>query len=168
MIIFFQFSRGSKDPRKMTSSSFKYHIKHVHPEVELAPAAESSGGSTDPQVSTAVIRKRGGSSYAYLYSLCSKQRRTELFQTTIEGWIEAKTMLKDDSPKAQRFHKYIFEWLVMDLQPWHAVSKVGFIRMQQVQVGNFKVNSAKHYREMLDPAYERVKSGMHDSLVLFN
>ena len=108
---------------------------------------------------TAATRKRDGS-YAQLYSLCPKKKRTELFQFYIPDWIESKTKMKRDSDKSKLYDKSIFEWLVMDNKAWHTVNTPGFIRLQQVQCPTFELGSAKYYSDMLEPCYNRVKSGM--------
>ena len=137
----------------------KYHMDHKHSDIEwkakeksAEPSDAGPPGKTNATQYNA-IRKRG--SYALIYSMCPKRRRPELFQSTIPNWVEAKTMLKFTSEKAQRYHQHIFEMLVMDLLPFHTVSKPGFLRLQAVQVPNFDVASDTFYRNMLGPSYDR-------------
>ena len=137
----------------------KYHMDHIHSEI-VWNAKEKSNEQRDepnePPMSAKTheaICKRG--KYAQLYSLCSLERRPELFQSTIPNWVAAKTTMKFGSERAQRIHKSIFEMLVMDLLPFHTVNKPGFLRLQAVNTPNFDVASDKYYRDMLDPIYNR-------------
>ena len=137
----------------------KYHMDHRHREVEWkdkGPSGQPSSSKNPDNISATkynAICKRGP--YAMIYSLCSKGKRSEMFVRTIPGWIQSKTMMKFNSDGAQRLHKSIFEMLVMDLMPFHTVSKPGFLRHQALSVPNFEVASDKYYRDMLDPTYDR-------------
>ena len=46
----------------------------------------------------------------------------------------------------QRYHKSIFECMILDLVPFSEVNKPGFLRHHQLLVPNFKVASEKYYR----------------------
>ena len=94
---------------------------------------------------------------AKLYELCPKKRRTELFQSTIPGWVEAKTELDFHGPKAQKFHKAIFEHMVIDLVPFYEAAKPGFLRLCAQMHPNFRVASPTYYRSQLEPTYDNVR-----------
>ena len=98
------------------------------------------------------------------YSLCPKKKRGELFQATIPGWVEATTELDFHGPKAQRFHRSIFEMMVTDLLPFYEAAKPGFLRMIAVMHPNFAVASPTYYRSMLEPSYEAVRGVLVDRL----
>ena len=99
-----------------------------------------------------------------LFVLCPQKRRKELFQSSIPDWIEAKTMMDFNSDKAQSYHKSIFEWMMLDLLPFHAVKKPGFLRHHALTVPNFTVASHKYYRDMLEPSYERIYMTLQEKL----
>ena len=158
----FQISRGSKNARTMTNSGLVAHFKAKHEKdirSQESPAAESQE-ATVPIYDVNASRKRKNT----ILDMCAKKNRSEMFQMTIPGWVEAKTTLSFASEKAQRFHKSIFEMIVMDLLPFYAVAKPGFLRHQQITVPNFIVASPKYYRSLLDPAYENIKSKMKAKL----
>ena len=163
----FQISRGSSNPREMTTTTLREHLKTVHPEVDIdgkdqTPAA-AGGNETDADAESRGTSKRSGT-MAKLYELCPKKNRGELFQSTIPGWVEAKTELDFHGPKAQRFHKSIFEMLVIDLDPFYAVHKPGFLRHHQIMYPTFTVASPTYYRSMLEPSYDAVKEVLMDKL----
>ena len=161
----FQISRGSSNPREMTTSTLREHLKIVHPEVDIN-GNDQTPGAAGGNVTDAESRgssKRSGT-MAKLYELCPKKNRGELFQSTIPGWVESKTELDFHGAKAQRFHKSIFEMLVLDLAPFYEVHKPGFLRHHQIMYPNFTVASPTYYRSMLEPSYDAVKAVLMDKL----
>ena len=132
----------------------KTHLQRKHSEDLKAFSGEQPNEEAPPATES---RKRGGASYAKLYTLCPQKRRRELFQSTIPDWVEAKTMLHSGSDRAQRLHKAVFEHMIMDNAPFYEATKPGFLRMYAVAVPNFKVASDKYYRSMLEPAYEGIR-----------
>ena len=86
------------------------------------------------------------SSIISIWKLRSKEQRKEMFQTTIPGWVDSKTMLPFNDARAQRIHKSIFETMVLDLVPFSEVNKPGFLRHHAYLAPNFEVASEKYYR----------------------
>ena len=84
-----------------------------HPEIILG----ASGDSTDAE-STPTTRKRPQT----IFNIRNVKQKMDLFQQTIPGYIESKTMLKDDSERARTFHRSIFEKMVLDLTPFNEVN----------------------------------------------
>ena len=74
------------------------------------------------------------------------------------GWVKSRTQLDPKGPKAQRFHKLIFERMVIDLDPFYSVCKPGYLREMAELCPNFTVGSDKFYRSMLDPTFEKVEN----------
>ena len=132
------------------------HLKRKHSE-DLKAYSENHPDEGAPPVPAAESRKRGGASYTELYSLCPQKRRKELFQSTINDWVEAKTMLHFGSDRAQSLHKVIFEHMIMDNIPFYEANKPGFLRMFNVAVPNFNVACDTTYRSMLEPAYKGIR-----------
>ena len=134
-MLLFQISRGSADSRKQTSTNMKNHLdrKHSKELKDIAtrqsstqePTATPSSQATNDSASTSDTRKRGSANYTELLDLCPQKRRNELFQSTIDDWVEAKTMLPFDHPRALRLNKFIFEMLMMDNLPFYEVMKPG-------------------------------------------
>ena len=134
-----------------------------HPTIKVTEKCATANDSSTATTSGSESRKRGGT-YAQLYNLGAKKNRTELFQSSIPNWIEAKSIMDFNSEKAQRYHKTIFEWMMLDLMPFHAVKKPGFLRAFQVIAPNFNVASNTHYRNMLEPTYDRIFETLYDKL----
>ena len=130
----------------------RYHLQHKH-QIDLKAKERASDNTPSP--STSSTTKRGNTPYARLYELCPKKRRQGLFQDTIPNWMEAKSMLPFNSDKAQIIHKSIFEWMILDDIPFHAVSKPGFLRFVAVTKPNFEVASRKYYTDQLNPTFDR-------------
>ena len=133
----------------MTTTSLRWHLDHQHPEVELevrAPNHDTS--STSCEASGSGATKRGWTPTVPLWKLRSKMQRTEMFSCTIPGWVESTTTLDFNSPRAQRIHKSIFETMILDLVPFREVDKPGFLRHHYLLCPNFRVASAKYYREV--------------------
>ena len=157
---FFQISRGHADPRKQNTTNVKNHLdrKHSKELKEMAAQEPSAVPSNEPTINAGrEARKRGSANYTELFALCPQKRRRELFQSTINDWVEAKTMLHSGSARAQRLHKGIFEMLIMDNQPFYEVMKPGFLRAWNIAVPNFRVASDKYYRSMLEPTYDSIR-----------
>ena len=147
-------SKGSAVISEQTNASLKMHMKGKHSEIAVAETMQSPAGTPS--------RKRGPSTS--IFNMCTKKCRTELFQSTIPGHVEAMTKLKFTSEKAQRLTKSIFEMLVVDLLPWHTVGKPGFLRHQVIATPNYIVPGEKYFRGMLEPTFERVKCALQEKL----
>ena len=78
------------------------------------------------------------------------------------GWVQSRAMLDINSDKAQMYHKSIFEMMILDLIPFSSVNKPGFLRHHYRLVPNFNLASDKYYRDMLDPAYQKIRSALQD------
>ena len=112
----------------------KWHMDAKHPEIDLDPEIPKAKPPT----------KRSAS--APIWKFRSKKDRAEMFENSIPGWVKSKTMLPFESLKAQKFHRSIFEAMVLDLVPFSEVDKPGFLRHHQIVCPNFDVASAKYYR----------------------
>ena len=99
-----------------------------------------------------------------LFDINSKKQRIELLQSTIPGWVETSSKIDTNSEKGQKFHKSIFEMIILDLQPWSVVNDPGFLRHHALIAPNYEIASEKYYRSMLNPAYEKVKDAMQNLL----
>ena len=132
-------------------------MKGKHTQIPVSETKQSPAG-----LFATPAHKRGPPTS--IFNMCAKKCRTELFQSTIPGHVEAMTKLKFTSEKAQRLTKSIFEMLVVDLLPWHTVGKPGFLRHQVMSTPNYEVPSEKYFRDMLEPCFERVKSALEDKL----
>ena len=141
-------THGSKDPRQMTTSSIRWHLNKQHPEVNLDSGANNNEASTR-STNESSSKKRGWTPTVPLWKLRSKKQRTDMFSCTIPGWVESKTTLDINHPRAQRIHKWIFETMILDLVPFREVDKPGFLRHHALLCPNFEVASAKYYRQVL-------------------
>ena len=153
-------SRGSEDPRKQGLSGLTSHLKNRHPEIKLTPEnSKSSEGNEEGELNS---NKR---KTVPIFNIRSKKQRTDMLQSTIPNWVEATSKIDSNSEKGQKFHKSIFEMLVLDLQPWSAVNDAGFLRHHAVIAPNYEIASEKYYRSQLDPAYEKIKVALKEKLV---
>ena len=151
----------------MTNSALRNHFKAKHEkEIKSKETQASESQSQDAPLQIFDINADGSRKRknVTILDLCAKKNRSELFQSSIPGWIESKTTLKFGSEKAKRMHKSVFEYLVLDLKSFHSVALPGFLRHQQIMMPNFQVASPKYYRSMLDPAYESIKTQMKAKL----
>ena len=186
-------SRGSSIPKNMTTNRLKKHLEKEHPKenaiVEKKQKAknnnvssmfhgsnESSSMSEGNNPGFSMNNGSGGSSS--LTNLRTKADRKEHFQQTIPEWKESQTKLAFNSQKAQKFHKSIFELIILDDQPFEIVNNRGFLRHHQRLVPNFEVcyhinlsfkfhimedlfvfqiASDKYYRSLLEPIFNKVK-----------
>ena len=139
----------------------KHHMNITHADIKITDDLGNTSSTSTKSGSES--RKRGGT-FAQLFTLGAKKNRAELFQSTIPNWIETKTMLNFNSEKAQRYHKLIFEQMMLDLMPFYEVKKPGFLRTFAVIAPNFEVASNKYYRDMLEPSYERIFETLYDKM----
>jgi hypothetical protein len=158
-------SRGSADPKNQSISCLLSHLKTRHPLItEKSPAStlqkttENSEKVVDPNPRE--NRKRT----IPIFNIRSKKQRTEMLQSTIPEWVETSSKIDSNSEKGQKFHKSIFEMIILDLQPWCVVNDPGFLRHSARFTPNFEIASEKYYRSMLDPAYQKIKSALKDRL----
>ena len=146
MSFFQQISRGSANAKYQTTTNLINHLRKQHPGTKL----EENSSST-PTESTSGVGQLGHKrkSTFNVFKIRNKEQRTELYQNTIPDWVEAKTMMKMKSDRAQKLHKTLFERLVLDLVPFSEVNNPGFLRYQAVIAPNFEVGSDKYYRYAL-------------------
>ena len=134
------------------------HMKTQHKEINLAAKA---GSSDKPSTSNDAPTHNRPSPYANIFKLRTHTDREAMLQTTIPDWVQSNNPLPFHSPKAQRIHKGIFEQMVVDLVPFHEVNKPGFLRQYYRLVPNFKVATAKYYRSLLEPTYDKIRDATH-------
>ena len=150
------------------TSSLREHFKNIHAEALKADSSDAGGNRSGDNPSNAsnsdAGHKRAAGTMAKLYELCPKKRRNELFQSTIPGWVETRNELSFHGVKAQKFHKAIFEMLVIDLLPFYEVAKPGFLRLAHQMHPNFTVASPTYYRSQLEPTYDAVKAVLSEKL----
>ena len=135
----------------MTISGMKDHLSKIHQDVPLDVSSNNQEQSEDQQEAsetTSSSSKRSGT-MAQLHVLCSRKNRKELFKTTIPEWVESTTQMDHHSPRAQKFHRAIFERMVLDLVPFYEAAKPGYLREKAVMNPNFTVASPTYYRSML-------------------
>ena len=123
----------------MSITGMKNHMAKVHKRVKVQenkkPDDSSFGGEG--------THKRGPSSS--IFNMCAKKRRTELFNSTINDWVDSRSKLKFESEKHKRLTKSLFEMLVIDLLPWHTVHKPGMTDNARLS-GDFDlVNTILHW-----------------------
>ena len=145
-------SRGSTNPKLMTTNRLKKHLEKNHPTenkiVEKKQKAKnnnvssmshgSNEGSSMSQGNNPGSSMNNGSGGSFL-SVRTKNDRKNYFQQTITDWKESQTKLAFDSQKAQMFHKSIFELIILDDQPFTIVNNQGFLRHHQRLAPNFEV-----------------------------
>ena len=73
------------------------------------------------------------------------------------GWVDNISKVDSNSEEGLKFHRSIFEMIILDLQPWSIVNNRGFLRHHAVYTPHFDIGSEKYYRSMLNPAYEKIK-----------
>ena len=160
-----QVSRGSDDPKKQTTVGLQRHLKNFHiiqynaindkPKKSIKSNFDSvPGPSTSDQNQPKIVSTK----------LKNVQERNHASQSTIPNWVESTNKLAFNSDKAQKIHKSIFEFMMIDLRPFSIVNDVGFLRMYQIVAPQFTVASEKYYRSLLVPTYEKVKNKLLDQL----
>jgi hypothetical protein len=156
-------SRGSNNPKYQSLSGLSSHLKTSHPQIKeknqtkITSFTETENCQSE---SEPVSRKRT----MPLFDIKSKKQRTEMLQCTIPGWVDTNSKIDTNSEKGQRFHKSIFEMILLDIQPWSVVNDPGFLRHQALIAPNYEIASEKYYRNMLNPTYEKVKAAMKNLL----
>ncbi|XP_012558654.2 zinc finger BED domain-containing protein 4-like [Hydra vulgaris] len=88
-----------------------------------------------------------------------------MLQSTIPNWVQASSKIDSNSENSQKFHKSIFEMMILDLQPWSIVNDAGFLRHHALIAPNYEIASEKYYRSLLDPTYEKIKVALKEKLV---
>ena len=109
-----------------------------HPEV--SQKSDGSGPSQAAEnTANAEVFKRSSDEIC-IWSCRTKKQRTALYQSTIPEWTEPKTMMAHNHAKAQKYHRSIFEMMVLDLAPFNVVNKPGFLRNYALLAPNFEVS----------------------------
>ena len=91
-----------------------------------------------------------------------------MYHASIPEWIEPKTMMDNNSPRAQKLDRSLFERMVLDLAPFNEVNKPGLLRNYAILAPTYQVKSDKFYRSMLEPTYTKIKSVLQQKLELDN
>ena len=111
------------------------HIARKHPrdleKIDCSVRTNASKRKADEEESNGLIS---------IYKRKSKIQRTEMLVKSIPGYIESKTPLSFYSEKAQELHKYLFEMLVIDSEPWSMVNNPGFLRYSKKMCPNFVID----------------------------
>ena len=133
-------SRGSDIPSKRTTKLLDGHLEKNHP-TEFS-AVKASKSSMESGNNESVESPKNGS-YGYgdtkISNLKTKAERSGAMSATVKGWIESRTKIGFNSDKGLAFHKSIFEWMIMDLQPFSMVNDLGFQRHHQQFNQNYQV-----------------------------
>ncbi|XP_047135522.1 zinc finger BED domain-containing protein 4-like [Hydra vulgaris] len=153
-------SRGSDDPKKHGLSGLTSHLKNHHPDIKLTPEkAENPKANEEADLNS---NKRKA---VTIFKMRSKKQRSDMLQSTIPNWVQASSKIDSNSEKGQKFHKSIFEMMILDLQPWSIVNDAGFLRHHALIAPNYEIASEKYYRSLLDPTYEKIKVALKEKLV---
>ena len=72
-------------------------------------------------------------------------------------WVDNISKVDSNSEEGLKFHRSIFEMIILDLQPWSIVNNPGFLRHHAVFKPHFDIRSEKYHRSMLNPAYKKIK-----------
>ena len=83
-----------------------------------------------------------------------------MLQFTMPSWVDNISKVDSNSEEGLKFHRSIFEMIILDLQPWSIVNNPGFLRHHAVFTPHFDIGSEKYYQSMLNPAYEKIKLAM--------
>jgi len=156
-------SRGSDNPKYQSLSGLSSHLKTNHPQItETNQAKMTNFTATDncQSESEPVSKKRK----MQIFDIKSKKQRADMLQCTIPGWVDTNTKIDTNSEKGQKFHKSIFEMILLDIQPWSVVNDPGFLRHHALIAPNYEIGNEKYYRSMLNPTYEKVKDAMKNLL----
>ena len=108
-------SLGSVDPRKRTLVNLKDHIKAKHP-VEWQVLNKELQSRSDKRLNDESID---------VHQIKSKRQRTSLFQSTIPNFVETSRAWDIRSEKALKVRRSIFEFMMLDLQPYSIVNDPG-------------------------------------------
>ena len=159
-------TRGSEIPSKQTTKALWDHLKK-HPKEEKIVSDVKAKNASVPTAS--IDGANAGSSIDNgrideVKALKTKKERHDAFQKTIPDWTESKTKLPFNSPKAQAFHKSVFEFMILDNQPFSIVNNRGFLRHHQMIAPNFELASDKYYRSLLEPTFNKVKEALMKTL----
>ena len=114
-------SRGSEDPKKQGLYGLTSHLKNHHPDIKLTPES-----SENPKANEEAELNSNKKKAVPIFDIRSKKQRTDMLKFTIPNWVQASSKIDSNSEKGQKFHKSIFEMMVLDLRPWSVSMMLGF------------------------------------------
>ena len=126
----------------MTTTNLLRHMKTIHSRIRIAKHTPDTSGETSG-IGQLSYKKPPAFN---LFKIRNKTQRKELFMRTIPKWKEPSSVLKLSSGTAQKYHKILFEKMILDLDPFHEVNKPGFLRYNAVIAPTFEIASEKYYR----------------------
>ena len=151
------YSLGSDKPKNQTTTNLKAHLrsKHSNQFAIFTKTLEEAKIRNEKRI-------RENDCDTIPTSVANKKQKIDLFQQTISGYVESVKLWDINSPKAQEFHRDVFEYLVEDMNPWSTVQDRGFLRMYKKRFPNFELATPKYYASLLEPAYTNIKRKLKD------
>ena len=95
-----------------------------------------------------------------LFNCRTKQERKQMLQTTIGESFDRGKMYELNSDQAQKYHRKVFEMMILDLRPFNCVNNPGFIRLCFEFDRRFDLASETYYRNLLSPTFEKIKKAL--------
>ena len=140
-------SRGLHNPKLQSLRRLSSHLRSWHPQLTLknlltekailTTTDNPENIPTSDQLEPLTIKKRT----IPLFDIRSKWQRTEMLQFTMPGWFDNISKVDSNSEEGLKFHRSIFEMIILDLQPWSIVNNPGFLRHHAVFTPHFDIRS---------------------------
>ena len=150
-------SRGSKNSKSRATSPLNKHLENHHKDKFLELQRENE----------AIEEKKANvenNDDVKLVNLRTKNDRKRMIQATLPGIIEKRQKLDFNSSEAQKYHKRVFEMMLLDLRPFRCVNEPGFIRLCHEFNPRFELASDTYYRNLLEPTYDKIKQKVFDKI----
>lgn len=139
------------------TTSLKNHLKSKHPDkyalLSTATSARSSkNDGTLPSTDSTILNLPGTS---------TSERR----QITLKQTVERKLLWDINDPKSIKYHYLIGEMIALDNEPLSVVERVGFKRLLQNAVPQYKIPGRTYMTEKIIPdIYNRISSKIEASI----
>ena len=139
-------SRGSVNPSKRSTKPLDDHLKKFHVKEYSIVKDLKKESSQNESSSSSIQHGSKENDEVKISKLTSKKARDEAFAATIPGWIKSTEKVGFHSEKGQAFHKSIFEWMMMDAEPFSMVNNLGFQRHHQKFLPTFEIGNVQYFK----------------------
>ena len=151
-------SRGSKNPKHMTNTNMKNHLRQKHGDLYISFLKTDQENNEEKK---RVAEEEGDE--AGPFNLGNKKQKTDFLQQTVPDMMTVEPWKMKD-PRNVTCHKAVLKMVIWDLQPYSMVNQGGFLTLVKTLNRKFNPGTDKFYRDMMLKTYQKCKEQMMNIL----
>ena len=151
-------SRGSSNPKLMTTTNLKTHLKKHHKELydqlnekKIAEINVKRKAEEDAQNGSGTVLK-------------NKKQKEKFLQETLPEAIAKTQVWPIGHTSAKEAHKRVLLMIIQDLKPFSEVNHGGLLQLLKFLQPKFELGSDKFYRDMMQTSYKKCRQSLQELL----